>query len=175
MMKPLTLLPLLHRFRSWGGAGWRVIQRVITHRRTLTPSGLGITQKLVAENEALRARLQDAEEILRAIRSGEVDALLVSTPKGEQVFTLKGADYIYRMLIETMSEGALTVTMDGVIFYANQRFAEMLKTPLEKVIGSRIHRWITPTDQTLFQALLRLNIPQTRRHGEVTLLASDGT
>jgi len=114
------------------------------------------TQKqLVAENEELRGRLDEAEEILRVIRSGEGDALVVSGVGGEQLFTLKGADHSYRMLIDDMSEGALTMTAEGVILYANRRFAEMLRMPLEKVIGSTIHTWIAPESQRIFQSLLR--------------------
>src|SRR5512138_744077 len=99
-------------------------------------------QPTAAENQQLRARLEEAEETLRAIRSGEVDALVVSTPDGERLFTLQGADHSYRALVERMNEGALTLTSDGMILYANQRFAAMLKAPLEKVIGSQVEEWI---------------------------------
>jgi PAS domain S-box-containing protein len=93
---------------------------------------------------------------------------------GEQIFTLKGANRPYRVLIEDMSEGALTLTADGVILYANRRFAEMLKTPLEKVIGSTIHTWIAPDRQRILQALLRKGVDEKRRE-ELALTASDGT
>ena len=133
------------------------------------------TQKqLLLEMEDLRSRLDEAEETLRAIRSGEVDALVVSGVDGEQVFTLKGADHSYRMLIEDMSEGALTLTAEGVILYANRSFAEMLKTPLEKVIGSAIHTWIAPDSQQIFQSLLRKGADEKRRE-QFVLIAGDGT
>jgi len=133
------------------------------------------TQKqLLTENEDLRGRLAEAEETLRAIRSGEVDALIVSDAGSEQVFRLKGADRVYRMLIEDMNEGALTLTAEGLILYANRRFAEMLTTPLEKIIGSTIHTWIVPDSHWILQALLRKGGDQKRR-GELALTASDGT
>jgi len=131
--------------------------------------------RLTRENAELRMRLAEAEETLHAIRTGAVDALLVSGVDGDQVFTLKGADHAYRVLIEAMNEGALTVTMDGVILYANQRVAEMLKAPLEKVIGSRIHLWIAPADHTRFDALVRHDAAATHRREELTLRANDGT
>jgi PAS domain S-box-containing protein len=131
-------------------------------------------EQLLAENEDLRARLDEAEETVRAIRSGEVDALVVSGAGGAQVFTLKGADHAYRVLVEEMNEGALTLTAEGLILYANRRFAEMLKTPLETVIGSVIHTWIAPADQGILRALLGRDDAQTRRE-EVTLLAGDAT
>ncbi len=69
--------------------------------------------EFLAQIEELRARLEEADETLRAIRSGEVDALVVSGPQGNQVFTLKGADSPYRVLVEAMNEGALVLTADG--------------------------------------------------------------
>lgn len=130
---------------------------------------------LPRERGVLWARLAEAEETLRAIRSGEVDALLIAGEHGDQVFTLKSADYAYRLLIEEMNEGALTVTRDGLIMYANRRFAAMLKTPLEQVIGSVIHSWIAPADQPIFQALLRPDATGTHQRVELTLFAGDGT
>ena len=138
------------------------------------PENPTIQEQLLAENEDLRARLDEAEETLRAIRSGEVDALVVRGAGGAQIFTLKGADHAYRVLVEEMNEGALTLTAEGLILYANRRFAEMLKTPLETVIGSVIHTWIAPADQGILRALLGRDDAQTR-HEEVTLLAGDAT
>ena len=131
-------------------------------------------EQLLLELEELRAQLDEAEDTLRAIRSGEVDALVVSGLGGEQVFTLKGADKSYRVLIEDMNEGALTMTMDGVILYSNRCFAEMLKTPLERVIGSTISTWIAHDSQDILQVLLPQDGTETRRHREITLLAGDG-
>ena len=129
-------------------------------------------QQLLAENEDLLARLHEAEETLRAIRSGEVDALVVSGADGEQIFTLKGADYSYRLLVEDMNEGALTLTAKGEILYANRRFAEMLKVPLEKIIGSTIYTWIAPDSQIILQSLLSNDGAEKRR--ELMLAAGDG-
>ena len=131
------------------------------------------TQQLTAENEDLRTRLEEAVETLRAIRSGEVDALFVAGVGGEQLLTLKGAD-VYRTLIEEMGEGALTMTTEGLILYANRRFAEMLKMPLEKVIGATIHTWIAPDSQWILQALLSKGVDEKRRE-QLDLIASDGT
>ena len=130
-------------------------------------------EQLAAENEDLRAQLDEAEETLRAIRSGEVDALLVAGVDGEQLLTLKGAD-VYRILIEDMSEGALTMSAQGVILYANRRFAEMIKMPLEKGIGATIHPWIEPDSQQILQSLLSKGAGEKRRE-QLDLTASDGT
>ncbi|MFB0521862.1 MAG: PAS domain-containing protein, partial [Desulfatiglandales bacterium] len=131
-------------------------------------------RQLLLEMKELRSRLREAEETLRAIRSGEVDALVVSGPQGDQVFTLKGADHTYRTLIEEMKEGAITLMADGTILYGNKRFAEMLKTPLEKVIGSSIHRFVAPAAKLMCQALLKRAV-KGHSEGELTLSVGDGT
>src|SRR5688500_19419272 len=89
------------------------------------------------EIEDLKARLADAEDTLHAIRSGEVDALLISDATGERVYTLRSADAPYRALVEQMQEGAATVSREGALVYANRRFAELVDRPLERVIGGR--------------------------------------
>jgi len=131
-------------------------------------------RQLLFEMKDLRSRLREAEETLRAIRSGEVDALVVSGPQGDQVFTLKGADHTYRTLIEEMKEGAITLMADGTILYGNKRFAEMIKTPLEKVIGSSIHRFLASEAKLMGRALLKKAI-KGHSEGELTLSGGDGT
>lgn len=101
---------------------------------------------LIREIEALRARVEETEEILRAIRSGGVDALVVAAPEGDRVFTLKGAETPYRTIVESMNEGAATLTVSGVILYANTRLAKMLTLSLPKVIGSSLFD-ITPEQE----------------------------
>jgi signal transduction histidine kinase/ActR/RegA family two-component response regulator len=104
--------------------------------------------------EMLRARLAEAEETLRAIRSGEVDAIVVSGSNGDRVFALEGADTPYRILVEEMSEGALTIATDGLILYANRRFAKMLDVPLSKVTGSSLLQWVDERARPAMQSLL---------------------
>ena len=134
----------------------------------------GSDADLRTENEDLRAKLDEAEDTLRAIRSGEADSLVVMGDGGEQIFALKGADQAYRILIENMSEGALTVNASGMIIYANRRFAEMLKSPLEKVISSQITTWIAPDSYQAFEQLLSHKSEKNNRK-ELDLVADDCT
>jgi PAS domain S-box-containing protein len=132
------------------------------------------TRKEIQDELAeLRLRLEEAEETLNAIRRGEVDALVVSGPEGEKVFTLKGADHSYRILVETISEGAATLTRDGKILYANRRLADLLQTPLQRVIGSFIFEYVVLEDRPWFEALL-LQVRREDNRGEVRLRAANG-
>lgn len=103
-------------------------------------------EQLIIENEALRSRLNEMEEAIAAIRNGEVDAIMVTGNNGEQVYSVCSAETPYRTFIEQMSEGAVTLTKEGTILYCNRRFADIVKSPYEKVIGSSIKRFITPND-----------------------------
>ena len=130
--------------------------------------------QLVIELEEQRVRLAEAEEVLCAIRGGGVDALVVSGLGGEQIFMLKGVDHSYRLLVESMDEGAVVLTNKGLIMYANRRFAGMVRTPLEKVLGSEIFTWIAPTSLSRLQSMLWEDVAIGCRE-ELILVASDGT
>lgn len=107
----------------------------------------------------LQARLTEAEATLRAIRSGEVDAVVVAGERGEQVFTLEGAGHAYRMLIESMNEGALTLTTNQVVLYANQCFAKLVKRPLEQVMGCSFRDFVAVADQARLRLFFKRNDP----------------
>jgi len=83
----------------------------------------------------LQIQLEEANDIIGAIRSGEVDALVVNGKDGHQLFSLKSADHSYRIFIEQMIESAITLDHNGRILYSNSQFAAICKTPLENVIG----------------------------------------
>jgi two-component system, NarL family, sensor kinase len=84
-----------------------------------------------------------------------VDTVVVAGKRGPQVFTLQGAEHAYRVLIESMNEGALTLTADAVVLYANGYFARMVKRPLEQVIGSSFRRFLSPADRAVLRLLLK--------------------
>jgi PAS domain-containing protein len=122
----------------------------------------------------LRARLTESEEALHAIRSGDVDAITVSTSSGELVYTLKGTDRPYREMIEAMSEGALNISPDGVVLYCNRFFAHLAKTDLQTIIGSRLDVLFVERDRPRIARALRGDDADTSRLG-AHLLAADGT
>jgi len=118
--------------------------------------------------------LAEAEETLRAIRTGEVDAVVTAGKAGLQVFTLEGAGHAYRVLIESMNEGALTLTTDKVILYANQCFAKMVRSPLGQVMGSSFRRFLSAEDRATLRSLLK-RTGQSGSKIQVRLHADDGS
>ncbi|MCE5333545.1 MAG: PAS domain-containing protein [Desulfobacteraceae bacterium] len=127
---------------------------------------------LIKENDELRERLEESEAVIDAIRKGTVDAVVVYHPS-EQVYTLKGADYSYRVLIEAISEGALVISAGGLIAYCNSRFAEMLNTTARDLTGSSLSHCMGPGDLSVFEKLLHSGIAGGAK-GEITLRTESG-
>jgi PAS domain S-box-containing protein len=133
-------------------------------------------EKLLTENLELRIRLEEAEEALAAIRSGEVDALVVSSGEGDKIFTLEGADQPYRVLVETMSEGAATLGSDSTVLFCNTRLADLLRLPLEKLLGKPLLAHIAPGDASVFKALLERSLGESEIfRAELALLTEKGS
>ena len=119
----------------------------------LPPDDLHAAQ--AARIRELETRLEESEETLEAIRRGDFDAVVVQTLAGErQVYTLENADRPYRVLIEQIQEGALTLSGDGIILYCNQRLAAMLDEPQERLIGQLLARYVHPNDRAALADLL---------------------
>ncbi len=132
------------------------------------------SQKLPAlSRRELAARLHEAEETLRAIRSGEVDAIVVNGPDGEQVFTLQGADHTYRVFVERMNEGAAVLSSDYTVLHCNRRFAQLLGAGIQGVIGSAMQGLVWPDDRARLEALLR-RANQKNCRGEIRLQSQEG-
>ena len=90
---------------------------------------------LARENEELRQRLREADELMAAVRAGAVDALAVPGPEGPRIFILESADQGYRTLVEQMSEGAVLLGTDGCVLYANAALAQALGCSLSDLLG----------------------------------------
>ncbi len=108
----------------------------------------------VAEESSLRARLAEAEETLRAMREGEIDALVVQDGSSvTEVFTLSTADRPYRMFVENMRDGAATVSPSGIVLYANRRLAELVSRDLSELIGSPVASLVADADRAVLRAI----------------------
>lgn len=110
--------------------------------------------RLRAENAELRARLEEAEDTLRAIREGEVDAIIVSGSQGDRVFSLTETENLHRQMVETMNEAGLAISPDGLLLYCNERAATLLRRSRAALLGHRLGEFVAPQDLRRFEALL---------------------
>jgi PAS domain S-box-containing protein len=123
---------------------------------------------------ALHLQQQDeVEDVLQAIRQGEIDAVVVEGESGPQVYTLLNADRPYRTIVERMQEGVLTLTPDGTVLFANQRLASFLGLALPEIVGQKFGQFVAADDRTLFDDLLAGG-GQPDDRSELMLCAADG-
>jgi len=137
---------------------------------TISPAS---PEQLFAENESLRTQLHQAEDTLRAIRCGEADALVLSGLEGDYIHALNGGLEPYRVMVESMNEGAVTLATDGTILYCNGLFADWIKVPSGQIVGTSLKEMLAGQDQERFDAML-VQATQEQSRGALTLLAVDG-
>lgn len=116
--------------------------------------------------------IAESLEVVRAIREGAVDAFVIGEETQPKVYTLMGVEHPYRMIIESMREGAVVLSMDGMILYSNESFARLIRAPIEKVLGETISRYIDSA------SVDRLGVLLSHRGShqlEMTLRSNDGT
>ncbi len=130
-----------------------------------------LRQELRGEVSRLRSRLQEAEDILGAIQSGEVDAVVVSERQGEKVYTFRSPDRPYRLMIEAMRQGAATVARDGTLLYCNSCFGEMVGASAAVLVGASLYSLVAPGGRDLVEALLA---GHGKSHVDVELLVEGG-
>ncbi|MBO0947942.1 sensor histidine kinase [Fibrella forsythiae] len=128
---------------------------------------------LLAENERLRLLLEEATETIHAIRTGQIDALVVEGKEGHELYTLKTADTTYRVIIETMNEGAVTLGVGGLIVYCNSMFATMVGMPLSQVTGVPFYNFVSADCLTICQHLFADGRIENRK-AELSLLDNSG-
>ena len=135
---------------------------------------LKTNEELSAEIERLQLRLEESEAVVEAIRSGIVDAVVVSSQPGECVYTLEGADRPYRLLIEAMPQGVALLNSEGVLLYCNPGLADLLQLPLDQVTGRSLDGFIAPADQTIWTEMFS-SVTGAAAQNEVRLHRVDGT
>jgi PAS domain S-box-containing protein len=128
--------------------------------------------RLRAVIRELRARLEEPEDIVRAIRHGEVDALVIHEPRGERIYTVRRAEVFYRAMVEDMQEGAVAVDAVGNIIYCNHYFAQLVKGDRTRMVGVPIQSFVLDRQAAFFDALTRQSSGVDRQ--ELELRASDG-
>lgn len=121
-------------------------------------------QKLIVENSELHARLDEMQETLRAIRSGEVDALVVQSPEGPQLFTLHSADAesnrVRGDILANVSDAVVAVDNEQRVIYLNSAAERQYGVTASDALGRQLmeiyeYRWVQPDDEAQAMAALR--------------------
>jgi PAS domain S-box-containing protein len=118
-------------------------------------------QALLAETAELRTRLEEAEETLRAIRDGEVDAIIV----GEQVYMLERAgtssNRFRGEVLARVNDAVVAVDNGMRVTYLNPAAERQYGVTATKALGRLLnelyeYRWLSPEDEAAASAALEL-------------------
>lgn len=120
-----------------------------------------------------RGRTTESEEIVLAIRQGKIDALVMDGTNGQQVLTLYDAEHPYRVLVESINDGVATLDPNGVVLYANSRFAAIFRIASSKIIGTSLQSHLSSSDPAILQKLIAQGLLNSTQ-GEVTLHEVEG-
>jgi PAS domain S-box-containing protein len=126
------------------------------------------------EAERTQQLMEEAEQTLRAIQYGAVDAFVVEEPEGHRVYTLEGSDLPYSTLVERMQQGAAMLDARGCVVYCNLSLAQLLDAPRETLIGRLLLDFIASEDRPAYQRLLEEN-QIVSNEGEIQLQLADGS
>ena len=132
-------------------------------------------EEFLEKIRTLEDRLYEAEQTIQAIRGGEVDAFIVHEPTGEQIYTLKGADHGYRVLVESITEGALLLSSDDSIYYCNRTLGEMLRLPIQKIISRKLDSYVDTEGRSQLMELIKESRSFGTAKSEFLMKRNDGT
>src|SRR5512145_559869 len=107
-------------------------------------------EALQQQNAELQSRLEGAEETIRAIQQGAVDAFVLEELGRHRVYTLEGAEHPYRLFVERMQQGVATLYADGSILYCNRRLADLLEVPHGELVGASLRDFVAPDDRRAY-------------------------
>jgi PAS domain S-box-containing protein len=130
-------------------------------------------ESLLQEVAALREELEETHDIINAIRDGAVDAIIVKEDNKHELYTLKSADKTYRIFIERMNEGAVTLNRNNLVLYCNSSFADFIHTGLENVIGLSFEKLVPPNYRSQVRMLIERAWAEEESKGEIEL--NDGS
>jgi PAS domain S-box-containing protein len=124
--------------------------------------------------EKLKVKLAEHENIINAIQTGQVDALMVKNKQGKvNVFPLQGSELLYQTLIESMNEGAITINPMGDILYCNNKFSQMINVLQKNVIGTKIFNYVPDKQKSRLKNLINDFVKKENK--VFTLRASDSS
>ena len=122
----------------------------------------------------LRTQIVELDRALTAIRAGDVDAVVLGGPQGHQLYTLVSADRPYRVIVEGMGDGAVTVSERGIILYANPRLADLVGADRAALLGRDVTDLVDASAAHTLSSLLATTAPGTTHQQELELVHADG-
>jgi PAS domain S-box-containing protein len=123
----------------------------LTVRFSLVSLGDDMVTYLVTDLSSLDQRVEQAQQVMDAIQRGALDGFVISN---DEIVLLDRADVPYRLIVERMTDSAVTVSRAGEIGYVHERFASMLATRRDRLAGRLLADIVATGDLQALQSLL---------------------
>ena len=132
-----------------------------------------------SEVQILGRRLSEAEATISALLAGQIDAIVGASGSapvllGEAQEALRESEEMYRLIVETTSEGICTVDVAWRITFANRRLAEMLGHRADELLSLSISQIMADPSGAEAQKLLKSG-GQSLDESDMTFRATDGS
>ena len=127
-------------------------------------------REAVHEINELRVRLREIKKILQEVKNGDVDTISAL----QQVYESNRINHFYYLLFRDINQGAIVLFAGGTIIYCNRRFAELLKRPFAKTVGSQIFDFISAKDTPILVHMLEEGKQRLGGRGEIKLKTDEG-
>lgn len=121
-------------------------------------------ERLQAANSELRARLEETEETLDAIRNGEVDGLVVQGLTGTQIFMLQGTETDSNQfrgdILSQISDSVIAMDQEQHVTYLNAAAEEQYGITASEALGRSLNelwttQWASPQAEEAAATALR--------------------
>src|SRR5918993_1379441 len=117
--------------------------RAATDRILAVPT---LVKRLPAPRRQLVGDLADLDRVRAAV--------VLGGPHGQQLYTLVSADRPYRVIVEEMGDGAVTVSGRGIILYANRRLADLVGADRAALLGRDVTELVDASAANTLLSLL---------------------
>jgi diguanylate cyclase (GGDEF)-like protein/PAS domain S-box-containing protein len=114
-------------------------------------SGAAMLSADTLRSEALPERIEECIAAASAARQGQVDAVLLPVAGATAPLFAPGSDRAYRIIIETLQEGIITVDSTGAILFTNNRVGDILGCDPDRLLGLNIGELIDADDAVLLE------------------------
>jgi len=109
-------------------------------------------EQLFLKNLAVNLQLAEIEDSLKGKRSfNEIER----RAKIDNYYLQTSSEYFYHTFMDGLNEGALTLSTGRIILYCNKRFAQLLNSTVEAVIGSQLDSYVLPDDRTKLESIYK--------------------
>jgi len=129
---------------------------------------------LEQENASLRQKLAEAQDMIEAIRSGQVDAVVVDVADEPAVLRLVAEEALAQSILDQVADGIIVCDAEGKILRASRSILEVLGEDVVNRNFNEVFSFVAPTKESRLPQTYREIFTEEAVRGREVLIASQG-